>query len=229
MLEKLTERRAARAGDVPEDGVGSEGLAYLVTMRLDIPAGDFAAYLFDLDGTLVDSMPVHLRAWERALQLVGLTVPFDAEFFYSLGGTSTLESAVIFREHYGLTFDAPQLVIDKEHLYLDLLHEVTRIEPVVEIARRVALTHPVAIVTGGGPEIAYPALDAAGLRSLFAVVVTPVDVAPARGKPHPDMFLLAAEKLGVAASACLVFEDAMPGVTAAKAAGMQVVLVPRTS
>jgi HAD superfamily hydrolase (TIGR01509 family) len=198
-------------------------------MRLDIPAGDFAAYLFDLDGTLIDSMPVHLRAWERALQQVGLSVPFDVEFFYSLGGTPTFQSAEIFRDHYGLAFDAAQLVIDKEHMYLELLSEVTLIEPVVAIARRVAATHPVAIVTGGGPEIAYPALDGTGLRSLFPVVVTPEDVAPGRGKPHPDMFLLAAERLGVPASQCLVFEDAMPGVVAARAAGMQVVLVPRTT
>ena len=197
-------------------------------MVLDIPAGEFAAYLFDLDGTLVDSMPVHLRAWDVALQRVGLTVPFDEEYFYSLGGTPTLESAIIFRDHYGLAFDAPQLVADKEHLYLELLHEVRPIEPVVEIARRVALTHPVAVVTGGGPEIAYPALDATGLRALFPVVVTPEDVPQGRGKPHPDMFLLAARKLGVAAATCLVFEDAVPGVVAARAAGMQVVLVPRT-
>jgi HAD superfamily hydrolase (TIGR01509 family) len=211
-------------------GIGRErGVEYLVAMLLHIPAGEFAAYLFDLDGTLIDSMPVHFRAWERALQQVGLAAPFDVEFFYSLGGTPTLESAVIFREHYGLSFDAPQLVIDKEHRYLDLLHEVTLIEPVVSIARRVAQTYPVAIVTGGGPEIAYPALEASGLRSLFPVVITPEDVAPGRGKPHPDMFLLAAEKLGVPAGSCLVFEDALPGLAAAQAAGMQVVLVPRTS
>ncbi len=198
-------------------------------MILDIPAGEFAAYLFDLDGTLVDSMPVHLRAWDAALQRVGLTVPFDEEYFYSLGGTPTLESAVIFRDHYGLTFDAPQLVVDKEHLYLEMLHEVRLIEPVATIARTVALTHPVAVVTGGGPEIAYPALDATGLRALFPVVITPDDVAPGRGKPHPDMFLLAAQQLGVAPAACLVFEDAVPGVMAARAAGMQVVVVPRTT
>lgn len=198
-------------------------------MILDIPAGEFAAYLFDLDGTLVDSMPVHLRAWDAALQRVGLTVPFDEEYFYSLGGTPTLESAVIFRDHYGLTFDAPQLVVDKEHLYLEMLHEVRLIEPVATIARTVALTHPVAVVTGGGPEIAYPALDATGLRALFPVVITPDDVAPGRGKPHPDMFLLAAQQLGVAPAACLVFEDAVPGVVAARAAGMQVVVVPRTT
>ena len=100
------------------------------------------------------------------------------------------------------------------------------IEPVANFARQIALTKPVAIVTGGGPEIAYPALDATGLRDLFSVVVTPEDVPAGRGKPWPDMFLLAAERLGVPANQCLVFEDAMPGVKAAKAAGMQVVMVP---
>jgi HAD superfamily hydrolase (TIGR01509 family) len=198
-------------------------------MILDIPAGEFSAYLFDLDGTLIDSMPVHFRAWERALQDVGLTEPFDLDYFYSLGGVPTLESAVLFREHYGLSFDEYRLVEDKEHLYLTLLHEVQLIEPVVAFAQRVAQTHPVAIVTGGGPEIALPALDATGLRPLFPVVITPEDVAPGRGKPHPDMFLLAAERLGIEASRCLVFEDAMPGVAAAKAAGMQVTIVPRTA
>ncbi len=198
-------------------------------MVLDIPSGDFAAYLFDLDGTLIDSMPVHLRAWAIAMEHAGLRVPFDADYFYSLGGVPTLDSAVIYGEHYGLTIDPHAVVDEKEQLYLTLLDEVTLIEPVAAFARRVAATHPVAIVTGGGPEIAYPALDAAGLRSLFPVVVTPEDVAPGRGKPSPDMFLLAAQKLGVAPEQRLVFEDAVPGVEAAKAAGMQVVVVPRTT
>ncbi len=198
-------------------------------MVLDIPHGDFAAYLFDLDGTLIDSMPVHLKAWAIAMEHAGLRVPFDADYFYSLGGVPTFDSAVIYGEHYGLTIDPHAVVNEKEHLYLTLLDEVTLIEPVEAFARTVAATHPVAIVTGGGPEIAYPALDAAGLRSIFPVVVTPEDVAPGRGKPSPDMFLLAAKKLGVSPDRCLVFEDAVPGVEAAKAAGMQVVVVPRTT
>ena len=196
-------------------------------MDLRIPDGDFGAYLFDLDGTLVDSMPVHFRAWGIALERAGLTVPFDHEYFYSLGGVPTLESAELFGAHYGLDLDPHRVVEEKEQLYLDLLGEVREIGPVADFARRVARTHPVAIVTGGGPEIALPALDRTGLRELFPVVITPHDVAPGRGKPHPDMFLLAAERLGVAAARCLVFEDAMPGVRAAQAAGMQVVLVPR--
>jgi HAD superfamily hydrolase (TIGR01509 family) len=198
-------------------------------MDLDIPSGDFAAYLFDLDGTLIDSMPVHLQAWEMALQRVGLEVPFDEAYFYSLGGVPTLESAVIYGAHYGLTFDAHELVEDKERRYLELLHNVRLIEPVAAFARRVALTHPVAIVTGGGPEIALPALDATGLSALFPVVITPYDVPPGRGKPAPDMFLLAAARLGVNPPDCLVFEDAVPGVEAAHAAGMHVVVVPRNS
>ncbi len=196
-------------------------------MILDIPDRPFSGYLFDLDGTLVNSMPVHLKAWAVAMARAGLTGPFDAEYFYALGGVPTFESAVLYGEHYGLTLDPRRVVEEKEQLYLTLLHEVAVIEPVAAFARRVATTHPVAIVTGGGPEIAYPALEVTGLRPLFSVVITPEDVAPGRGKPHPDMFLLAAARLGVPPEACLVFEDAQPGVDAAQAAGMQVVLVPR--
>lgn len=196
-------------------------------MVLDIPADVFAAYLFDLDGTLIDSMPVHLRAWSIAMERAGLRVPFDADYFYSLGGVPTFDSAVLYGNHYGLTLDPRRVVEEKEQLYLELLHEVRLIEPVATFARQIAETRPVAVVTGGGPEIAYPALDATGLRDLFPVVVTPEDVPPGRGKPAPDMFLLAAARLGVAADRCLVFEDAVPGVEAATAAGMQVVLVPR--
>jgi HAD superfamily hydrolase (TIGR01509 family) len=198
-------------------------------MHLHIPAGDFAGYLFDLDGTLIDSMPVHLRAWELALRRVGLREPFDPDYFYALGGVPTLESAALYGVHYGLTLDPQRVMDEKEQLYLSLLDEVTLIAPVADFARRVAATHPVAVVTGGGPEIAYPALDATGLRAVFPVVITPHDVAPGRGKPAPDMFLLAAERIGVAPAACLVFEDADPGMVAARAAGMQVVRVPRPS
>jgi HAD superfamily hydrolase (TIGR01509 family) len=71
-----------------------------------------------------------------------------------------------------------------------------------------------------------PALEVSGLRPLFDIVVTPLDVPEGRGKPAPDMFLLAARRMGVAPETCLVFEDAGPGIEAALAAGMQVVRVP---
>ena len=195
-------------------------------MQLDIPAGDFAGYIFDLDGTLIDTMPVHFRSWEAALRHEGLAGPLDEDYFYALGGVPSLQVAELMAAKHGLKISSPEAVSDrKELLYLQQLDEIVPIEPVVAFARAVAKTHPVAIATGGTPDIALPALKAAGLATLFSVVVTPHDVAPGRGKPHPDMFLEAARRIGVAPAKCLVFEDAEPGMRAARAAGMQVVRV----
>ena len=195
-------------------------------MVLEIPTGDFDGYIFDLDGTLIHSMPLHYRAWDRAMREHGLGEPLSEDLFYSLGGVPTLRVAELIGEHYGLQIDAHAVEVTKEKLFLDVLHEVETIVAVEQFARRVALTHPVSIATGGQREVALPALRAAGLTELFPIVVTPADVAPGRGKPAPDMFLLAAQRMGVAPERCLVFEDAEPGIQAALAAGMQVVRVP---
>jgi HAD superfamily hydrolase (TIGR01509 family) len=195
-------------------------------MQLDIPSGDFAAYIFDLDGTLIDTMPVHYRAWESALRQEGLSGQLDEDYFYELGGVPSVQVAELLALRHGLTIGSAVDVAErKEQLYLERLDVVRPIGPVVDFARRVARSRPVAIATGGTPDIAGPAIRAAGLDALFRVVITPHDVAPGRGKPHPDMFLEAARRLGVAADRCLVFEDAEPGMRAALAAGMQVVRV----
>lgn len=195
-------------------------------MQLDIPQGDFAGFIFDLDGTLIDTMPLHYRAWDAALQAHGLTETLNEDLFYSFGGVPTVRVAELIGAHYGLMLDPVQVEHTKERMFLERLDRVEHIAPVVAFARRMALTHPVSIATGGMPEIAGAAIAAAGLTDLFNIVVTPQDVAPGRGKPAPDMFLLAAEKMGVPAGRCLVFEDAEPGIRAAVAAGMQVVRVP---
>lgn len=195
-------------------------------MQLQIPPGEYSGTLFDLDGTLIDSMPVHYRAWDAAMREAGVPGALDEDYFYALGGVPTLRVAELFGERYGLKLDAEAVAERKEALYLKFLPEVKPIEPVAAIARESAARHPVAIVTGGGPEIALPALEAAGLRSLFSVVVTPLDVPKGRGKPAPDMFLLAAQKLGVPPEKCLVYEDAELGIQGAQAAGMAYVRVP---
>ena len=193
-------------------------------MKLDIPPGDFAGYIFDLDGTLVDTMPLHYRAWDEAMQAVGLKCQLDEELFYSLGGVPTLKVAELIGKHYGLTID-PHAVFDhKEALFIALGKDAKLIEPVVAIARRVAATHPVSIASGGPRDIVRRMLELTGLAPLFKVVVTPEDVV--HGKPAPDMFLLAAKKMGVPPERCLVFEDAEPGMRAADAAGMRYVKVP---
>jgi HAD superfamily hydrolase (TIGR01509 family) len=195
-------------------------------MKLDIPPGDFAGYIFDLDGTLIDSMPLHFRAWEAALRRYGLKGNLDEDMFYGLGGVPTLQVAQILGDHYGLTLNPEEVMHVKEGIYLKEIDTVKLIEPVADFARRVEKTYPVAIVTGGAPDIAGPALRGAGLEELFRIVITPHDVPVGRGKPMPDMFLLAAKRMGVAPEKCLVFEDAEPGMAGARAAGMQVVHVP---
>jgi HAD superfamily hydrolase (TIGR01509 family) len=194
-------------------------------MQLDIPAGDFDGYVFDLDGTLIDTMPLHFIAWSEAMKRAGLPVPLSEDLFYSLGGVPTRRVAEIFGEHYQLPLNADAVSHVKEALYLERIAQVERIEAVVAFARKVAKTKPVAIATGGQPEIALPALRAAGLDDIFKVVITPNDVPPGRGKPEPDMFVLAAQRIGVDPKKCLAFEDAEPGIKAALAAGMKVVRV----
>ncbi len=195
-------------------------------MQLEIPSRSFAGYIFDLDGTLIDTMPLHFRAWEETVHALGGPAQLDEDYFYSLGGVPTQRVGELWAERYGLVFSAEAAARAKERRYLARLGELRLIEPVVAFARRVARTHPVSIATGGQPEVAHAALQAAGLRELFAIVVTPADVPPGRGKPQPDMFLLAAKRMGVAPAECLVFEDAEPGICAARAAGMIVVRVP---
>ncbi len=198
-------------------------------MKLEIPEGDFAGYIFDLDGTLVDTMPLHYRAWDRAMRKVGLTAPLDEELFYALGGVPTKRVAELISAHYGLKVDVDAVFHDKEALFLELQKDAKLIEPVVEIARLMSLTRPVSVASGGPRDIVRRMLELSGLAELFNAngwqrVVTPEDVE--HGKPAPDMFLLAAKRMGVPAGQCLVFEDAEPGMRAAEAAGMKWVRVP---
>lgn len=192
-------------------------------MKLNIPAGDFAGYIFDLDGTLVDTMPLHYRAWNRAMQLAGLKEELSEDLFYSLGGMPTVRVAGVFARHYGLTIDVEKVFHQKEALFLELRAEMRLIDAVVTVARRAAGRIPLSVASGGPRNIVRHTLKLMKLADLFPVVVTPEDVT--HGKPSPEMFLLAAQKMGVAPDRCLVFEDAEPGIQAAEAAGMKWVRV----
>lgn len=193
-------------------------------MQLDIPPGIFAGYIFDLDGTLIDSMPIHYRAWDETMRRAGLPHKLDEDLFYTLGGVSTRRVGELIAAHYGLQADADKLFHDKEALYNSLQINAKMIAPTVEFARSVAATHPLAVASGGPRAIVRRSLELNGLASLFRVVVTADDVK--HGKPAPDMFLLAAKLMNVPPKDCLVFEDAEPGFKAAAAAGMKLVRVP---
>lgn len=193
-------------------------------MELVFPEGDYAGVIFDCDGTLVDSMPVHYRAWTKVLNRVNHPRSFSEQAFYDLGGVPTDRLVEILNERAGTSHDPQELSGLKEKIYLDLLPEVPPIEPVVRYARSLAGKRPISVASGGEAYVVDRALIGAGLRELFPVVVTADQVA--QGKPAPDMFLLAAERMGVEPSGCLVLEDAELGRQAAVAAGMACMMIP---
>jgi HAD superfamily hydrolase (TIGR01509 family) len=196
-------------------------------MKLQIPEGDFAGYIFDCDGTLVDTMPLHFRAWNKAMQRSGLKGELSEELFYSLGGMPTRKVAGVFAKHYGLAIDVDQVFYQKEELFLEMQTEMKVIQPVVDFARALHGRAPMSVASGGPKAVVKKTLELMGIDELFPVVVTPEDVT--HGKPSPEMFLLAARLMGVPPSRCLVFEDAGPGFEAASAAGMKYVVVASRS
>ncbi|MHA3690154.1 HAD family hydrolase [Akkermansia sp. AKK6] len=197
--------------------------------RVDLPEKKYEGYIFDLDGTLVDSMPLHYKAWRKALARAGAPDSvFREDEFYSCGGKSANDVVSFLNARYGLVMDAASTAADKRRIYLEMLEEegMEPIHEVVEFVRSLG-DAPKAIATGSAIPGASRTLAAAGLSGLFDVILTPEDVE--NGKPAPDMFLKAAELLGAAPGRCVVFEDAVPGIKAAAAAGMDCVQVRRPS
>ncbi len=185
----------------------------------------FAGYLFDCDGTLADTMPLHYRAWRRLLAQHGM--PFSEAFFYDLGGKPTELIFELLRRDHGLVLaDVPGAIQRKEEYFVELIDEVKPIEAVVSVAREWHGIVPMAVVSGGLRRYVELTLETIGIRQLFDAVVCVEDYA--RAKPFPDPFLEGARRLNVPAVECLVFEDSPLGVEAAAAAGMACVFVPRS-
>lgn len=195
--------------------------------RVRLPERIFAGYIFDLDGTLVDSMPTHYRAWRAALRQHGAPPHiFQWEEFNAHGGMAAPDIVSKLNSTYGLHMPPHTVADEKRALYAHYLHT----ESLPTIRETVDLVHslrrrgiPYAIGTGSALPGALATLRSAGLEGLFPIIITPEDVA--HGKPAPDIFLAAAERMGVAAADCVVFEDADPGLQAAHAAGMAAVRV----
>jgi beta-phosphoglucomutase-like phosphatase (HAD superfamily) len=187
-----------------------------------LPDSDFDGFIFDCDGTLADTMPTHYVAWCRALGENAALFP--EPMFYELGGVPTARIIEVLNENHGLNLPVEELVDRKESIFLDLSRDIQPIAPIVTVAQNHYGRIPLAVASGGHRHIVHQTLSTLGITHLFKTIVTSEDYT--RGKPHPEPFLTAAERLGVAAERCLVFEDTETGLAAAKAAGMQCVLVP---
>ena len=191
-------------------------------MSLTLPPGDFKAYLFDCDGTVADSMPPHYIAWKRALDEYGAT--FTEDQFYGWGGLPA--QAVIDRlnQEQGLHMQASLVSERKEEFYSESLPDLKAVPEVLEHVLEASGRIPIAIVSGSTRESVVASLTTLGLLDRFDTLVCAGDYV--HGKPNPEPFLMAAERLGVEPKDCLVFEDAEPGIQAAKTAGMAWVKVP---
>ena len=190
---------------------------------VELPPRDYAGYIFDCDGTLADTMPLHYRAWARVVAEAG--GEFSEPLFYRWGGRPSAEIVQSLNADFGLRMDVTDTVKRKEAYFVELIDEVKPIEDVVAIARSIhAKGLPLAVCSGGYREFIELTLETIGIRSLFDVMVCAEDYT--RGKPAPDCFLTTAERLGVPPAECLVFEDSPAGIAAAKAAGMACVIVP---
>jgi HAD superfamily hydrolase (TIGR01509 family) len=199
-------------------------------VNLSIPApSTYDAVIFDCDGTLVDSMPMHYDAWVHALRETGFPHEFTRERHHANAGMPIPATIAELNEEFGTTINV-DAVVNARTAYVHAHHgEVPPIPEVVGFAMGLAGIKPMAVASGSEADIVEAVLVAHDLKKLFRPVVTPADVAPGRGKPAPDMFLLAAREMGIRPERCLVFEDGEKGIEAANAAGMPSVFVPIVS
>jgi HAD superfamily hydrolase (TIGR01509 family) len=192
-------------------------------MKLPLPPGIFGAYLFDCDGTIADSMPLHYIAWKQAL--AEWDCDFDEMLFYSWGGRPVTEIISSLNRQHGIAMPVEAVARRKESLYFELLPQL---KPVLEVLEHIHARYgeiPFAVVSGSTRNSVVASLTTLRLMDKFDTLVCAGDYR--QSKPDPEGFLLAASRLGVPPASCLVFEDTEMGIEAATAAGMASVRVPQ--
>lgn len=188
-------------------------------MKSYFPQREYQAIIFDCDGTLTDSMPVHFLAWQETMQRHGIVFPETR--FYELAGVPTDRIISLLSQEQGIDLDVSAASIEKEAAFLELLHLLEPIEVILEVAEHFRNRIPLAVASGGFREVIIKQLQAIDCLDWFDVIVTAEDTQ--RHKPFPDVFLEAASRMQVAPENCLVYEDADLGLQAAQAAGMDAI------
>lgn len=191
-------------------------------MSLTLPDGDFGAYLFDCDGTIADSMPLHYIAWREALDPWGCDFPED--LFYAWGGRTVVDIVATLNQQQGLAMPAETVGRHKEEAFQHLLPQTAAVPEVVHHVEAAYGRIPLAVVSGSTRESVVGTLEHLGLLDRFDALVCAGDYVNA--KPAPDGFLLAARLVATPPDKCLVFEDTDMGIQAATASGMASVRVP---
>ena len=177
------------------------------------------ALIFDCDGTLADTLPVHFQAWNETGAKYGISLSEEEHSRYT--GIPTAGIIELLNKKRGTRIDPAAFSREKEARFRILAHAISPIEPVVQVARAFQGRLPMAVVSGGVRQNVDLTLMTIGLAGAFEAVITADDPVPP--KPSPLIFLEAARRLAADPSACLVFEDAKSGIEAAYGAGMRVV------
>ncbi|MGD2009480.1 MAG: HAD family phosphatase [Desulfobacterales bacterium] len=172
--------------------------------------------IFDCDGTLADTMPIHIAAWCDSFAAHGVSCPED--FIQSVTGMPAEKIVAVFNQRYHHHIDALVFAAEKNRRARERLSEAAPIDAVVDIVRRCRGILPMAVASGGTRENVLLTLDILGLTDCFETIITADD--PVKPKPDPDIFLEAARRMRVEPSHCQVFEDGDAGLEAARTAGM---------
>ena len=176
------------------------------------------ALIFDLDGTLSDSLPVHLETWNLIGKKYGFV--FDPQILYEMTGRPTLEFAQRVVDQYNLDVDPHAIMKQKQESFWDLAHLLKPIEKVSSLVIENFGKMPMSVGTGASRKSATVQLKSLNFTHYFDAVVSADDVK--NHKPEPQTFLECARLMNIEPQYCQVFEDGDLGITAAKKAGMMV-------
>ena len=190
-------------------------------MTLQIDFSKYKGLIFDMDGTLVDTMPKHLSAWQKCS--LEFNFSFDYSWFYNLGGMPSKKIVLKINEEQNTKLSPDEVVAFKMQEYAKIKEEITTIDATINLVKEFYQKKPLAIGTGAPRYLANEILKNTNLKHYFNAVITADDVK--NHKPNPDTFLLAAKKINIDPIDCLVFEDTYSGLTAAKSAKMDCVLI----
>ncbi|MGE5582390.1 MAG: HAD family hydrolase [Bacillota bacterium] len=172
--------------------------------------------IFDIDGTLIDTMPIHFRAWQLVAKNYGFR--YSEDMLYKYAGFPTTEIVLDFSREQKIDLNIEEVVKAKNDAYLSLSNGLKPIEPVLRLVEQYYGKLPMALGTGEYRDIAWNNIKIAGIDRYFKVVVTADDVV--KPKPDPETFLKCAAEMNIPAEYCQVFEDGELGLEAARRAGM---------
>lgn len=181
------------------------------------PVPPYAALIFDCDGTIADTLPVHFQSWQAAFDQYEATLPED--WYHDRTGLTAAEFIQSFNQTFGYAINLQTVDQERQQHFNRLIYQVQEVQAVAAVARSNYGKVPMAVASNGQRSVVESTIKAIQLQSLFTTIVTLNDVQ--LGKPAPDLFLLAAERMGVAPADCIVYEDSDLGLEAARRAGMR--------